>query len=145
MDVSPAAAISSLTVGLRESSATLTRLKNGNIRWLSASTWECAKIVARPGSTPDSQVVGHQRLDIAGQRRWAVAVDDRLVVGDQHDQVDAEVLQPHAILQRAEVMAQVQRAGRPIARQDAMSVRVTPQPRFQVRAASLRIGEGAAR
>ena len=50
--VPPEAAISSLTVGLRATSATLTRLRNGSRSWLSASTWVWAKIVARAGSMP---------------------------------------------------------------------------------------------
>ena len=51
----PAAAISSLTVGLRATSATLTRLRNGSSSWLSASTWLWAKIVARSGSIPTAR------------------------------------------------------------------------------------------
>ena len=63
----PAAAISSLTVGLRASSATLTRLRNGSSSWLSASTWLWAKIVARVGVDADGEVVGDQALDVVGQ------------------------------------------------------------------------------
>ena len=45
-------AISSFTVGLRLSSGTDTRLRNGNSSWLRAGTALCAKIVERPGSMP---------------------------------------------------------------------------------------------
>ena len=48
----PAAAASALTVGLRSSSATLTRLRNGSRSWLSAGTELCVKIVAAAGSIP---------------------------------------------------------------------------------------------
>ena len=45
-------AISSLTVGLRFSSATETRLRKGSMSWLSAGTALCVKIVLRSGSMP---------------------------------------------------------------------------------------------
>jgi len=46
------AAISSFTVGLRPTSATLTRERKGTSSWLSASTWLWAKIVDRVGLMP---------------------------------------------------------------------------------------------
>jgi hypothetical protein len=51
--------------------------------------------------------------------RRRVAVGDGLVVGDQDEQLDAEPLQADAVLERAEVVADVERAGRPVAGQDA--------------------------
>ena len=53
-DIGPAepAADSSFTVGLRLSSATLTRLRNGSMSWFSDGIWLCAKIVHRSGSSP---------------------------------------------------------------------------------------------
>ena len=71
------------------------------------------------GVDADGEVVGHERVDVLGQRRRAVAVDDGLEIGDEDHEVRAVVLQPHAVLQRAEVVAQVQRAGRAVAGQDA--------------------------
>ena len=52
IEVMPADLASSLTVGLRWSSATLTRLRKGSISWLSAGTDEWVKIVAFSGSSP---------------------------------------------------------------------------------------------
>ncbi len=45
-------AISSLTVGLRFSSATETRLRKGSMSWLSAGTALWQKTVERAGSMP---------------------------------------------------------------------------------------------
>ncbi len=45
-------AISSLTVGLRCSSGTETRLRNGSSSWLSAGTALCANTTVRAGSSP---------------------------------------------------------------------------------------------
>jgi len=49
------AAISSFTVGLRATSATLTRLRNGSTSWFSSATWLWAKITARAGSMPTAR------------------------------------------------------------------------------------------
>ena len=114
IDACPAAAISSFTVGLRESSATLTRLRNGSEQPVERLDLGVGEDRRPAGIDADGEVVGHQPVDVAGQRRRAVAVDDRLVVGDEHHELDAEVLQPHPVLQRAEVVAEVQRAGRPV-------------------------------
>ena len=51
----PVAANSSFTVGLRPTSAVLTRLRNGSSNWFSGSIWLCAKIVARSGSMPTAR------------------------------------------------------------------------------------------
>jgi len=45
-------AISSLTVGLRVSSGTETRLRKGSMSWFNAGTALCAKITVRAGSMP---------------------------------------------------------------------------------------------
>jgi hypothetical protein len=45
----------------------------------------------------------------------AVAVRDDLVVGDDEEDLDARSLQAHAVDERAEIVAQVQRAGRTVA------------------------------
>jgi len=58
---------------------------------LRCSTWEWAKIVARSSST-DCEIVGQQCVDLTGQRRRAVAVGDRLIIGDHDHHLDAEVL-----------------------------------------------------
>ena len=48
-----------------------------------------------------------------------VAVGDHLVVGDDHEELVTLALQPDAVGQRAEVVAEVQGAGRPVAGEDA--------------------------
>ncbi len=67
----------------------------------------------------DRQVIRDQLLDIVGQRGGAVTIGDRLVVGDEHDRLDAEVLKPHPVEQRPEVMAEMQRTGRSISGENA--------------------------
>ena len=49
-------------------------------------------------------------LDVVGR----VAVGDDLVVGDEHVRADAHVLELHAALERAKVVAQVQASRRPV-------------------------------
>ena len=70
-------AISSLTVGLRCSSGTLTRLRNGSISWLRAGTEEWVKIVAFSGSIAADELVGtlDVRSDRADERFYAIDVD----------------------------------------------------------------------
>ena len=92
------------------------------------------------GIDADRQVVGHQLLDVGGQRRGAVAVDDRLIVGDEHDRVHANFLEAHPIEQRPEVVAEVQRARRSIARQDPIAARILDKRRLQPDRARLRLG-----
>ena len=46
------AASSSLTVGLRRSSASVTRARKGNSNWFRAVTAEWVKMTVRPGSMP---------------------------------------------------------------------------------------------
>ena len=48
-------ASSSLTVGLRRNSASVTSDKNGSSSWFSGATAECAKIVERAGSMPTAR------------------------------------------------------------------------------------------
>ena len=71
--VMPAVFASSLTVGLRCSSATLTRLRNGSISWLSAGTAECVKIVACSGSRPAAMLSSDQAADAARGCRRAIS------------------------------------------------------------------------
>src|SRR5205814_9218729 len=53
-----------------------------------------------------------------------IPVGQYLVVGDQHQDLRAEILQPNPVPQRAEVVTQVQLPGRPVAGQDAERRRV---------------------
>ena len=122
IDASPAAASSSLTVGLRESSATLTRLQERQEQLVERLDLGVGEDRRPVGVDADGEVVGQQPVDVLGQRRRAVAVDDGLEIGDEDHQVGAGVLQPDAVLQGAEVVAQVQRAGRPVAGQDTMGL-----------------------
>ncbi len=63
----------------------------------------------------DRQVVGYERVHPLTNRADAVAVGDHLVVGDHHERFHASALQGDAIGQRAEVVPEMQVAGRPIA------------------------------
>jgi hypothetical protein len=79
---------------------------------------------------------GRGRVDAGGQivqdqpeNRWverpdAFAVRDDLVVGDDEEDLDAGALQAHAVGERAEIVAQVQRAGGTVAGQDPEALRV---------------------
>jgi hypothetical protein len=66
----------------------------------------------------DGQVVEHQAGDVLIQVLGVVPVGQHLVVRDQHEYLGAEVLQPDAVAQGAEVVSQVQLAGRPVPGQD---------------------------
>ena len=86
----------------------------------------------------DGEVVGqhaeHPLLDRAG----AVAVGDHLVVGDQDEGVDARVLDAHPVRKGAEVVAEVQVAGGPVAGHHAEAGRVLRDLRFDLGAPCLR-------
>ena len=86
---------------------------------MSSGTSEWAKIVARVGVDAHGQVVGDELLDVPRQRCRAVAVGDRLVVGDEHHQIHALVLEADAVAQRAEEMPEMQLAGRAVTGQYA--------------------------
>ena len=61
------------------------------------------------------QVVENHVVDVVLDVVGGVAVGDDLVVGDEHVGVHAHVLQLHAALERAEIVAQVQAAGGAVA------------------------------
>ena len=65
------------------------------------------------------------------------AIGDGLVVGDEHEQFDAGRLQPDAVGQRAEEMADMQRPGRPVAGQDTELAGISGDREFQVSTALL--------
>jgi hypothetical protein len=69
------------------------------------------------GVNPDGQVVGDELLDVFGKRGGAVAVGDRLVVGDHDEQLQPLLLETDAVLERPEQVAEMQPAGRAIAGQ----------------------------
>ncbi len=80
MEVMPALAASSFTVGLRCSSATETRLRNGSISWFRAGTAEWVKIVALSGSIPDARLSRSRLRTLGADVARDVAVGDHLVV-----------------------------------------------------------------
>ena len=133
-------AISSLTVGLRLSSATETRLRNGSSSWLSAGIALCVKIVAPGRVDADGQVVQHQLLDVPGQVVGDVPVGQDLVVGDEHEHLHAEVLQADPVVEGAEVVAQMQTAGRTVPGQHAEPSWLLADQSLQHRAAGPRGG-----
>ena len=69
------------------------------------------------GIDPSGQVVGHHVVDVVLQLTDAVAVVDHLVVGHDQEGFDAGVLQPHPVLERTEVVPDVQPAGGAVPRQ----------------------------
>ena len=76
------------------------------------------------GIESDGQIVEHQLADVVGDAVDRVAIGQDLVVGDDDERLDAKLLQLDAIPQRAEVVADVQRSGRAIACQHAISFRM---------------------
>ena len=87
------------------------------------------------------QVVGDEAEDALTDRAHAIAVGDHLVVGDQNPGLNAAVLQEHAVTQRAEVVAQVQVAGRAVTREDAETRGVLVDRQVDLGAAGLRAGQ----
>ena len=67
------------------------------------------------------QIVEDQLGDVLRDAVDRVAIGQHLVVGDDDERLEAELLQLHPVLERAEVVADVQRPGRAIARQHAVS------------------------
>jgi hypothetical protein len=78
-----------------------------------------------PGVDPRSKIVGDQAEDVSGQRCRRLAIGDRLVVGDQHHDLDAEVLEPNTVGERSEQMTDVKRPSGTIAGQHAKAAGVT--------------------
>ena len=79
----------------------------------------------RPGRVEaDGQVVEEYPGHVLIQPFGRVPVGQHLEIGDQHEDLGAEILQPDPVPQRAEVVAQVQRPRRPVAGQDAERRRV---------------------
>ena len=70
------------------------------------------------------QIIGNEAQDALAQRANSVAVSDDLIIGHQNPRFNAAVLQFHAVLQRAEIVPQVQLSGRPVAGEDAESRRI---------------------
>jgi hypothetical protein len=64
------------------------------------------------------QVVGDDAADRGGQLPARLSIGHHLVVGDHHDHLDAEVLQPDAVREGAQVVPDVQRSGGPVTGQD---------------------------
>ena len=85
-----------------------------------------------------TQQVAHVAGDVAGD----LAVGDHLVVGDQLPDLGAAVLEAEAVADRAEVVADVQRAGRTVPGQHAQRGRVLRHLLLDGVAASLCGAEG---
>lgn len=66
---------------------------------------------------PHGPVVRDQLFNVLRQRGGTVAVGDRLIVGDEHHQLDAVILEPDPAQQSPEQMPEVQLPGRSITRQ----------------------------
>ncbi len=103
VDPPPAMAISSLTVGLRRSSATLIEAEEREDELVELGHLAVREDDRPVGVDADGEVVGDEPLDVLREVRRGDAVGDRLVVGDQDEQLDAELLQPDAVLERPEV------------------------------------------
>jgi hypothetical protein len=69
---------------------------------------------AAGGVDADGQIVQDQALHVLGQPLGDVPVGQYLVVGDDQEHLGAQVLQPDPVAKGAEVVAQVQSAGRPV-------------------------------
>lgn len=77
---------------------------------------------------PGGEVVQDKPVDGIGEVADAVAVGDHLVVGDHEEDLDAGPLEAHPVGECAEVVAQMQRAGGPVAGQDAEALGVLSNP-----------------
>ena len=64
---------------------------------------------------------------VAGDALDRVAIGEHLIVGDDHERFDAEVLQIDAVLERAEIVPDVQRSGGPVAGENSVARRVLRQ------------------
>ena len=64
------------------------------------------------------QVIQHEAGHVLIEALGAVPVGQYLIVGDQHEDLGPEVLQPDPVVDRAEVVPEVQRPGRPVPGQD---------------------------
>jgi hypothetical protein len=67
----------------------------------------------------DGDVVADEFAHGVAQRPGIITVGDHLVVGDDHEQLMPLALQADAVGQRAEVVAEMKGAGRPVAGEDA--------------------------
>ena len=63
------------------------------------------------GVDADGEVVSDQAEDVRPDPLRRVAISDRLIVGDEHQNVDAAVLHPHAVQERPEQVPDMQRPG----------------------------------
>ena len=73
-----------------------------------------------PGVDADGQIIGHDFEDmVADFLRVAAVIGEPLQVGDQ-DKLLVVVLQRDALAQRADVVAKMQLAGRPVAGEDGL-------------------------
>ena len=86
---------------------------------VSSGTIDCTTILTLLRIEADREVVERDLEDVGLELfRMLEVVGQRLHVGDQHVGV-VFVLQAHAVLQRADVMAEMQRAGRAVAGQNS--------------------------
>ena len=100
----------------------------------------------RPGRVDShGEVVGNERADAFPDGADAVSVGDHLVVGDDEPRLDSRVLKAHAVMQRAEIMADVKMAGRPVARQHAELAGVLLDRLLDLAGDVASLGEGRAR
>ena len=107
----PAALISSLTVGLRSSSAVVTSDMNGKQQLIQLGDVAVAEEERAPvlRIEPRRQVVQYRLAHVGTDGVGRVTVGEHLVVRDDDERRRAQVLDAHAVGQRAEQMADVQR------------------------------------
>ena len=104
-------------MGLRSSRATVTRLEKKTVSSAISGTSDWTKIVRRWDRCPRPGSRAPPRATLSRTFCGVVeVVGQRLHVGQQ-DVAVVFVLQAHAVGQRADVVPQVQRAGRPVAGQ----------------------------
>ena len=95
-----------------------------------------------PGIDAGGQVVGHHVVDVVLQITDAVAIVDHLVVGNDQEGLDPGVLQPHPVLERPEVMPDVEATGGTIPGQQSEPAWVRGNLRFDLVTTLLRALEG---
>ena len=76
------------------------------------------------GLDSGSQVVDDQLLGVLGNLGEGLVVGENLVVCNEDAGGHSQILKPHPVLERAEVVAYVEPSGRTVAGEDFISLRV---------------------
>ncbi len=75
----------------------------------------------------DREIIEDDLAQVLGDFVDGVVIREHLVVGDDHEQLDAEILELDPVSKGAEVVTNVQRPRRPIAREHAVTFRIVRQ------------------